>query len=635
MCGIAGAFRTDGGMAPPLSQQVLQRMTDQIAHRGPDDAGFMCGDGCSLGARRLAIIDVAGGHQPFSDEWQRVWAAQNGEIYNHEALRGELEAGGHLLRSRCDTEVLPHLYEEHGPDLTHRLRGMFAVAVWDRVSRRGVLARDRLGIKPLYYALVGNTVVFGSELKAVIASGLVSDELDHEAIAAYLTLGYVPSPMTPLAQVRKLHPGERLVVEDGGHRLERWWTYPAPDPDPVERSSEEWAEMIGGKLDEAVRMRLMSDVPLGAMLSGGLDSSLIVSMMARHMDQPVKTFAVGFAGTDSELADARRVAQFCGAEHHQLEVPLTSDPDYMEELVWHLDEPLADLSSLGFLALSELAAEHVTVALSGQGADELLGGYRKHRVASLAGHWENLPAVVRAAGGAALRRGPGQAAQLAEALQSPDPVARLLASSGLVHPDLRAGLFSGALAEHSGAAEAIVTASLNGAARSTPLEAALYLDAKLGLVDDMLTYFDRASMAHSLEVRVPFLDHELVELCSRVPASHKVRRLQGKHVLRLAARGQVPDFVLEKRKRGFFNDAVDAWLGADGGAVVESTLLASHPAYTAVLDRAVVERAVSDWRAGRLRRGPLLLSLITLELWLSRYLPRAFAAARAPVRSAA
>ena len=214
-------------------------------------------------------------------------------------------------------------------------------------------------------------------------------------------------------------------------------------------------------------------------------------------------------------------------------------------------------------------------------------------------------------------------------------MARLLASSGIVHPDLRAGLFSGALAEHSGAAEAIVTDSLNGAARSTPLEAALYLDAKLGLVDDMLTYFDRASMAHSLEVRVPFLDHELVELCARVPAGHKVRRLQGKHVLRLAARGKVPDFVLEKRKRGFFNDAVDAWLGADGGAVVERTLLAPDPAYEAVLDRAVVEQAVSDWRAGRLRRGPLLLSLITLELWLSRYLPRAFAAARAPVRSAA
>ncbi len=277
----------------------------------------------------------------------------------------------------------------------------------------------------------------------------------------------------------------------------------------------------------------------------------------------------------------------------------------------------------------------MTVALSGQGADELLGGYRKHRVASLAGHWEKLPAVLRAAGGAALRHGPGAAGQLAEALQSPDPVARLLASSGLVHPDLRADIFSGALAEHSGAAEAIVTDSLNGAARSTPLEAALYLDAKLGLVDDMLTYFDRASMAHSLEVRVPFLDHELVELCARVPAEHKVRRLQGKHVLRLAARGQVPDFVLEKRKRGFFNDAVDAWLGADGGAVVDSILLAPHPAYEAVLDRSVVERAVSDWRAGRLRRGPLLLSLITLELWLSRYLPRAFAAARSPVRSAA
>jgi asparagine synthase (glutamine-hydrolysing) len=379
----------------------------------------------------------------------------------------------------------------------------------------------------------------------------------------------------------------------------------------------------------------MSDVPLGAMLSGGLDSSLIVALMARHMDQPVKTFAVGFAGTESELPDARRVAHALGAEHHQLEVPLSSEQGPLEELVWHLDEPLADLSSLGFLALSRLASEHVTVALSGQGADELLGGYRKHRAASLAGSWSRLPAPVRAAGVAALRRGPGAAGRLAEALGSPDPVARLLASSALVHPDLRDELFAGALAEHAGAAEAMLTESMNGAPRSRPLEAALYLDARLGLVDDMLHYFDRASMACSLEVRVPFLDHELVELCARIPAGAKVHRLQGKHVLRLAARGLVPDFVLEKPKRGFFKEVVGSWLGAGDGALVDRLLLAAEPAYAAVLDRDTVARAVREWRAGRSAHAPHLLSLIMLELWLGSYLPRAFAAVRAPVRSVA
>jgi asparagine synthase (glutamine-hydrolysing) len=634
MCGIAGAFRIGGASSPPLSRQVLRRMTDEISYRGPDDAGYVSGDGCSLGARRLSIIDVAGGHQPFGDERGRVWAAQNGEIYNHSALRAELEARGHVLRSRCDTEVLPHLYEDHGPALAERLRGMFAVAVWDRTARSGVLIRDRLGIKPLYYAIAGDVVVFGSELKSVIASGLVDDTLDLEAVATYLTLGYMPSPMTPLKGVRKLNPGERLVVEDGRLRIERWWRYPAPDPESEPRV-EEWSELLLARLEESVRMRLMSDVPLGAMLSGGLDSSLVVALMARQMDRPVQTFAVGFAGEDSELPDARRVAEFNGADHHELEVSLSSDPDYMRRLTWHLDEPLADLSSIGFLALSELASQHVTVALSGQGADELFGGYRKHRVASLAEHWGRMPRGLRGAAAAALRHGPGRARRLAEALQSPDPIARLLASSGLIHPDLRSGLFGGALAEHAGAAEAVVMGHMSDAPGAAPLEAALFLDAKLGLVDDMLTYFDRASMACSLEVRVPFLDHEFVELCARVPTSAKVRRLQGKHVLREASRGLVPDFVLRKRKRGFFNEAVGSWLAADDGTIVERTLRGSAPAYERVLDRGVVEHAIGAWRGGHHRQAPLLLSLIMLELWLGEYLPRAFAVAREPVRNAA
>ena len=616
--------------APALPEHVLRTMTDVMAHRGPDDAGHESGEGFSLGARRLSIIDVEGGHQPFADERGRVWAAQNGEIYNHDALREELRGRGHVLKSRCDTEVLPHLYEEHGADLGSRLRGMFAVAAWDRQERHGVLIRDRLGIKPLYYAVAGDVVVFGSELKCLLASGLVSDELDPEAIAAYLSLGYVPGSMTPLRQVRKLGPGERLVVAGGRMSVERWWRYPAPDPDPVERSSEEWAELLLDKLDESVRLRLMSDVPLGAMLSGGLDSSLIVALMRRHMSEPLKTFSVGFAGADSELGDARRVAEWNGADHTELEVDLRTDAGDLADLVWHLDEPLADLSALGFLPLCRLAREQVTVALTGQGADELLGGYRKHRVASLAEAWGRVPGPLRAPAAAALRHGPGRAGRLVDALQAPDPVTRLLASSGLVHPDLSGDLFSGALAQHAGAAETQLRGRLAGAPAAAPLEAALYLDARLGLVDDMLTYFDRASMACSLEVRVPFLDHELVELCARIPAAHKVRRLQGKHVLRLAARDHVPAFVLDKRKRGFFNEAVGSWVGAGDGALVDELLLGRDPAYERVVDRAVVERAVSEWRAGR-GHANLLLALMMLEVWLGGYLPRALAADRMPV----
>jgi asparagine synthase (glutamine-hydrolysing) len=630
MCGIAGAFRLDDASAPALPKRVLRSMTDVMAHRGPDDAGHESGPGFSLGARRLSIIDVEGGHQPFADESRRVWAAQNGEIYNHDALREELRGRGHVLRSRCDTEVLPHLYEEHGADMGERLRGMFAVAAWNQAERHGVLIRDRLGIKPLYYAQAGDLVIFGSELKCLLASGLVSDELDPEAIAAYLSLGYVPGAMTPLRQVRKLGPGERLVVRRGRMSVERWWQYPAPDPDPTERPAEEWAELLLDKLDESVRLRLMSDVPLGAMLSGGLDSSLIVALMKRHMSEPVKTFAVGFAGADSELGDARRVADWNGADHTELEVTLKTDPSELADLVWHLDEPLADLSALGFLPLCRLAREQVTVALTGQGADELLGGYRKHRVASLAEAWERLPGLLRAPAAAALRHGPGRAGRLVDALQASDPVARLLASSGLVHPDLRGDLFAGALAQHADAAETQLRGRLSGAPAAAPVEAALYLDARLGLVDDMLTYFDRASMACSLEVRVPFLDHELVELCARIPAAHKVRRLQGKHVLRLAARDHVPSFVLDKRKRGFFNEAVGSWVGAANGALVDELLLGRDPAYERVLDRGVVERAVSEWRGGRGHEN-LLLALMMLEVWLGEYLPRAQAGNRMPV----
>jgi asparagine synthase (glutamine-hydrolysing) len=436
-------------------------------------------------------------------------------------------------------------------------------------------------------------------------------------------LGYVPGPMTPLRQVRKLGPGERIVVEDGRARVERWWSYPAPQPDTTQRSAEEWAEIVLDKLDESVRLRLMSDVPLGAMLSGGLDSSLIVALMAKQMGEPVKTFAVGFAGEDSELPDARRVAEANGADHHELEVELKSSREDLSKLIWHLDEPLADLSSLGFLPLCELARTKVTVALTGQGADELFGGYRKHRVASLADSWSRAPGPLRAAAGAALRRAPGRAGRLADALQAGDPVTRLLASSGFVRPDLRDELFGGALAEHAGAARAVLEDRISGAPGRSPLESALYLDARLGLVDDMLTYFDRASMACSLEVRVPFLDHELVELCSRIPAGHKVRRLQGKHVLRLAAKDHVPDFVLQKRKRGFFNEAVGSWVGAEGGALVDELLLDPSPAYAAVVEPSAVARAVSDWRGGHGGNANLLLGLVMLELWLREYLPRA------------
>ena len=628
MCGICGVIQVGGQPREVVQPVVLDRMTDSMTHRGPNDRGTFASPGVALGARRLSIVDVAGGHQPFSNEDERVWAIQNGELYNHEQVRRELEGRGHRLRSRCDTEVIPHLYEQVGAAFPEQLRGKFGIAVWDGRERRAVLARDRLGVKPLYYAHVADLVVFGSELKSVLASGLVTPSLDYEAIDAYLTLGFFPGPGTPLLGISKLPPGHRLVVDSSGVRAEQYWAYPEPVPDTPRLSEGEYRERLLDGLEESVRMRLMSDVPLGAMLSGGLDSSIIVALMARNMTDPVKTFSVGFAeaGEGNELADARHVAEVFGADHHELELSFGEQAVDLEQLVWHLDEPLGDLSSLGFLALSELAAKHVTVALSGQGADELLGGYRKHRAASLAGTWRRLPQALRTTAESLAAHGPERFERPVRALAAGDPATRFLATSDRIDGALRADLARGPLADvDGGAARRAIVRSLGGVG-DDPLPAMLYLDGKLGLVDDMLHYFDRASMAHSLEVRVPFLDHELVEFCATIPADLKVRRLTTKHLLREAARGLVPDRVLEKKKIGFFSHALEGWFTAQTGGLVGDYLLDAAPKYAEFLDRACVERLLRDQAGGDRRHSRLLLAVLMLEIWLSTYLPRAISA---------
>ncbi len=638
MCGICGVIQVGGDPRTVVPPEVLDRMTDAMTHRGPDDRGVHVAAGVAIGVRRLSVVDVEGGHQPFSDESGRIWAAQNGELYNHVGIRRELADRGHRFRSRCDTEVIPHLYEEHGPAFPARLRGMFGIVLWDDRRRRAVLARDRLGIKPLYYARAGDLLVFASELKSLLASGLVEPRLDVEAIDAYLSLGFVPGPRTPLEGVRKLPPGHVLVVGDGRVREEAFWSYPPPAPGP-DLGVDHYAERLLAELEDSVRMRLMADVPLGAMLSGGLDSSLIVALMARNMSGPVTTFSVGFAEDreGNELADARMVASAFGAEHHELELSFREQAIDVAELVWHLDEPLADLSALGFIALCELARKHVTVALSGQGADELLGGYPKHKAASLVGEWRRVPGPLRGAGERLVPLAPARLRRAARTLAAPEPAARLLEMSGHFDAGLRARLARGPLAELDGrAAHRAALARMDGLVND-PLPAALHLDAQLGLVNDMLHYFDRTSMAHSLEVRVPFLDHEVVEFCATIPAGLKVRRLTTKHVLKHAARGIVPDRVIDKPKIGFFKPAVDAWFRSQAEGAIADYLLDPSPRYADLLDRAEVGRMVGDYLGGGGGGGRTLLSIMMLEVWLSTYLPRATGAppARETVRLSA
>jgi asparagine synthase (glutamine-hydrolysing) len=631
VCGICGVVQIAGAPREIIEPRTLDAMTDTMTHRGPNDRGTWSGPGFAMGVRRLSIVDVEGGHQPFANETGDVVAAQNGELYEHDRLRQELRASGHSFRSRCDTEILPHLYERDGVEFVSRLRGKFGLAVWDSRERRAVIARDRLGVKPLYYAMAGDLLVFGSELKSVLASGVVPIDLDLEAIDAYLTLGFVPGPRTPLAAVSKLPAGHRLVVHGGRVSVDAYWEYPAPRPE--QRPVVEWAQLLVDELEDAVRLRLMSDVPLGVMLSGGLDSSLIAALMARNSTEPVRTFAVGFggAGPANELADARRMASLLGARHEELEL-VGSDLDIdLSSLVWHMDEPLADLSALGFLALSELASRSVSVALSGQGADELLAGYSRHRAMATAARLHAVPGGMRAAKIAA-RCGPRRVRRGSSIVAETDPAARYLALKGNLDAATRRALFGDAMRHSNGswARRAAVEASAGGS--GGPLDQLLRLDARLGMVEDMLHYFDRASMAHSLEVRVPFLDHHLVELCARIPADLKVRSGTTKFVLRAAARGLVPDTIIDKPKIGFFNAAVGNWLRRQAAPAVSAALLDPGARYTDLLQRPAVERLVAEQRRGDDRHADLLLSVLMLELWLSSYLPRSL---RSPVVGAA
>jgi asparagine synthase (glutamine-hydrolysing) len=602
---------------------VLDLMTDAMTHRGPDDRGTYRDDGVALGVRRLSIVDVAGGHQPVSSEDGSVVAIQNGELYNHGRLRAELVDAGHRLETRCDTEVLPHLFERDGARLPERLRGKFALAVWDSRRRRALIARDPLGIKPLYFSVAGDVLVFASELKSLLASGLIEPEIDYEAIDAYLALGYVPAPRSPLAGVSKLLPGHRLVVGDERITVEPYWRFPAPSVSHERRTEQEWADALLDQLDEAVKLRLMSDVPLGAMLSGGLDSSLVVALMARHSSEPVKTFSVGFAdaGGESELADARIVASAFETDHHELELSLARADVDLADLVWWLDEPLADLSALGFFHISQLASTQVTVALSGQGADELFGGYRKHVAASLCGA---LPRSVAGVAGAVAGAGPRRLRRTANTLRASGPAERLLAMSGKLSPTLRSQLVRGRLAELDGGAALRAIGAHAANLSADPLAETLFLDAQMALPDDMLHYFDRASMAHSLEVRVPFLDHHLVEFSAGIPSRYKVRGLVGKRVLRTAARGRVPERVLAKRKAGFFRGSVDIWLRRQADGALKDWLLAPDPSFSELIDPILVRSLVNRYLAGDKRVDPhLLLSILMLEIWLSSFVSRA------------
>jgi asparagine synthase (glutamine-hydrolysing) len=603
----------------PIEPASLQAMTAAMIHRGPDEGGQMLAPGIALGMRRLSIIDLPSSHQPLASEDGRVITVFNGEIFNFLRLREELVHRGHRFVTSGDTETIVHLYEEYGTGFVSRLRGMFAIAIWDAAERKLVLARDRLGVKPLYYALGLSGLMFASEIKCFIAAGLLSPRLDPDAASLFLALGYVPGPRTLFEGVLKLPPAS--VLEWHAGKLTgptSYWT-PADPPSAAPGGWREDEDHLLELLRAAVRARMISDVPLGVMLSGGLDSSLIAGLMAEASSAPIETFSIGFtddAGAN-ELAWARRTATRLGANHHELETSAAAHVGLLDEALWHLEEPIADLSFLGFLLLSKLARQHVTVALCGQAADELLGGYPKHVAARLADVAEGCPLFLRRLLGAAARSGDQHVRlhRLLAVIAAERDLERLWAMSALLTPRLGHALEGPVLREmdafelfeQSGAADANLPAGRSCLTRT------LLLDLHLALPDLMFLYFDKMSMASSLEVRVPFADHDVVNFCMSLPDNRRIRRLRGKEILRRISVDLVDEAIINRPKRGFFRAASSAWLERNLD-LVRDTLLDPRCRERGLLDPATLQRWLTA-PLGSGRAGEPLLAAFLLERW--------------------
>jgi asparagine synthase (glutamine-hydrolysing) len=621
MCGIAGFVGKENFRGEHESMLVLDRMCRRIAHRGPDDQGMMVSDRVALGMRRLAIIDLAGGQQPMSGCADAVTIVFNGEIYNYRELQRELKGRGHQFKTHSDTETILHAYEEYGPQCVDRLRGMFAFALWDTRKQELFIARDRAGKKPLYYTLTSRgTLIFGSELKSLREHPEFRGEMSAEALDAYLTFGYVPDPLTIFNNVHKLPPGHHLTFGSGRVCVKQYWDFPYSEPQSKPfQNEEECIEELRGLLDEAVRLRLVADVPLGAFLSGGVDSSTVVGLMAQHSSQPVKTFSIGFhEDSYNELKYARVAAKQFGTEHHEFVV--TPDIcDIVDELAWHFDEPFADSSAIPTYMVSKLAREFVTVVLSGDGGDELFGGYTRYAVDRKRSGFGRWPRSLRRGLMQPLGRNLPHGAWGRNYLyvMAFEPLDRYIEDISIFTRLNKPALYTSDFRERLGATEAAsrfreyAQLSRSGDA----LDPLLYLDSKTYLPADILTKVDRMSMAASLEVRVPLLDHKLIEfVCTRIPASMKMKGLETKHIFKRAMREIVPVEILNRPKQGF-GVPIDQWINDQLRDRVRGTLTEPRTQQRGYIEPRYVNLLLDEHERGRRDHATELWALFMLELW--------------------
>lgn len=625
MCGICGIFDMAGHAADP---DILERMSRSIRHRGPDGSGEYLEPGVALGHRRLSIIDIAGGVQPMSNEDELIHVVFNGEIYNFVELREELQGLGHHFRTRSDTEVIVHAYAEWGSGCVSHFNGMFAFALWDKRRRCVFLARDHLGIKPLYYIVLGTQLVFASEIKALLEHPQCPREADLKSLGDLFTFRYVPSPKTLFNGVMKLPPGHCMTVTQDGLHIERFWTWT-----PAERTSVRESDLLEeyqALLQDAVRLQLRSDVPLGLFLSSGIDSGMLLAIMSEHLRTKVQTFTIGFQGGEetNEVDGARQLADGFGAAHH---IEMLGPEDYkqhFERYMSDVEEPVGNETAAAFYFVSRLASQHVKVALTGQGADEPWAGYNRHIGAKLSGIYSQMPPMLTSSLGSLVSRIPGRMERLkrgALSLAEPDMLTRLAKIYSFFSADMKSELFQGALKDiqlEDPYASRLALQHLQGdVAHLDPLAQILYVDTRSNLPDDLLMVGDKTSMANSIEVRVPFLDYRLVQFVESLPPSLKLKGFTGKYLHKRAAEKWLPSNVVYRRKKGFANP-IQHWLRTSMRPFVDECLLSPDSSMRNYFDQACIAKMLKQDREGKEQFQRHIYLLVSLELWHRTFMRR-------------
>jgi asparagine synthase (glutamine-hydrolysing) len=624
MCGICGVCNLRD--EKPVPAELVSQMTRLLAHRGPDDSGIFLDGNIGLGVARLSIIDLSGGHQPMFNEAGTTWLAFNGEIWNYRALRQELTQKGHRFHTNSDTETIIHTYEEYGVDSVARLHGMFAFAIWDGSRRRLLLARDRLGKKPLYYTRVDDTLVFASEIKSLLSHPKVKRRVDVQALADFLSVRYVPGPATLFANIYKVQPGHWLLFENGTLREECYWDYTFGETG--HHAMQDYIQGIRQHVERAIEERMMADVPLGSMLSGGVDSSIITGIMSQMMDEPVKTFSVGFdIPAYNELPYARLVSGHFGTEHHELVVNCADLTRYWPLLTWHRDEPVSEPSDLGVYLISRLARQHVKVVLSGEGGDELFAGYPKYVVDWLARYYHVLPAPMRdRLIMPLLDRLPYRLRKMknaARTLSQPSPQ-RWMSWFGIFNDQWKERLLSESTkASVDCDSSRLFSRWLEQNPQRDDLSSMLYLDTKIWLPDNLLMKGDKMTMAASIESRMPFLDYKLVEYAASIPSHIKVRPFQAKYLLKRAYQDFLPEVILTRKKMGF-NVPIDVWFREEQRDLLSRLLLSDLARSRSFLNHDYIARLLSDHQQGKTNYGNQLFILASLELWFRVFIDNAY-----------